>query len=1580
MPHRPRCLLLLLLCLGAARQAGAQLVWSSYNTGGTRVSASAAAFNSSTGNYTFTIPANTTYTLVTTGFVPVTLGPGQTKTVAFTMNAGGGFGPSGTPVQNQRFIAFGLFNYGATAPGATGSFTDDLGLWTDSYQQSSSIAAEVFGGSVSAANLLGYTSARQLGAGTGPGTGAIGQFADGTTTNVTFRVVEDGSGAATIGSGNSTAAAGAWYQDTATSGTVFNRTIYSGGTATPNGATTFNEFGFLFANTTGSAVTLTLGNFSGLTPIFTTQPPVSTVTTAGSGVTISAAAPTATAFQWEKSTDGGTTFASVAGATSATLSLTNVQSTDGGLYRLAATTADATYRSGNAVLTVFTANPNDPPVFVAFRTGQGSSGVTPTSAATATINAPGTGWAYSAAAQVTGTTWNQILRPNPLIGSGALNGTTGTFVCDSANAIGLSSATGAATNVKLTMNMVIADLESGSSTRVEPNTGAGGTTVLGPNGLMDNAWRIYRAGNTSTATLTGLTPGAHYFLYVYGSTTGATQGAKFTLNPDNVGSDDVASKSTAGGNSGNIFSTDGTNYSLTAAGTTWQQFHSVSNSSGNLVIASGLNSGNGQYYNGLQLVPYPLPSISAQPPASTTGITNGSVSLAVTATTSAGTPAFQWQRSTDNGVTFNNIDPYGSNASAGTATLTLTNLQTSDAGLYRVLVTNAGGTVISSNAALTVNVGVTAPSITTPPANATVLAGAGVTFNVVAGGTAPLTYQWARSTDGGTTYTDVSGATATSYSITSTALSDAGSYRVTVTNSAGSATSTGAVLAVQQAPAITTPPVASTVAANGSYTLTVAVTGTPAPTFQWTLNGANIAGATSASYVISNAAGANAGYYACVVTNAAGTVTTTPVYVGVLSSTLSLSALAPASGAAGLNRDTLLNLTFNQPVSVGNAGRIRVYDAANPATPVDTIDMSTAISVTQFGTTYRYMTRTVGSVNFNAMPVLVSGSTATIALHSSTVLAYNKTYYVNIEPGVLTDATGATFGGISDSTTWSFTTKATGPVATAAAISIAADGSGDFCTVQGAVDFIPYSPANTTPRTVTIANGTYNEIVRLRTGQNLVTMQGQSQAGTVIQYLTNNNTLISGANSIGQRSVFGADPNDFTIQNLTIRNTTPDGGSQAETFWVGNNAQRMTVNALNILSYQDTVMTNGGQTFFTNCYIEGNVDFIWGSGLTFFNNCELKMVGLAAGGFYVQARNTPSTFPGYFFYNCQLTRDASVTANSTYLARIDPGVSGGFPYSQVVWMNCRMGPHIIASGWQLNNAVTAPTVKLWEYQTVALDGTTPVSIAGRPTFNNAATGVGGSTVLNNQQIDSATAAYLSNAINAIGWSPAPVIGTQPAAQTVNVGQSVTFGVAATSPLALSYQWYKDGTPVSGAMGSSYTIASPSAADWAGYSVVITNPAGSVTSSGAALTINDPLALWASSFGLNPATTGARTADPDGDGVSNLVEFAFGMNPTMNSGATFTLSGTNLTSHGMPAMNVDAGGNRTARFVRRKTYASDGLIYTPQFSADLVTWQDSTDTPSVVASDATHEVVEVPFPPVLAGAQAGFFRMVMNQTP
>ena len=146
-----------------------------------------------------------------------------------------------------------------------------------------------------------------------------------------------------------------------------------------------------------------------------------------------------------------------------------------------------------------------------------------------------------------------------------------------------------------------------------------------------------------------------------------------------------------------------------------------------------------------------------------------------------------------------------------------------------------------------------------------------------------------------------------------------------------------------------------------------------------------------------------------------------------------------------------------------------------------------------------------------------------------------------------------------------------------------------------------------------------------------------------------------------------------------------------------------------------------------------------------------------------------------------------------------------------------------------------------------------------------------------------------------------------------------------------------------------------------------------------------LEVWrVQNFGTIANTGGSsNTADNDNDGVPNLMEFAFGMNTATGDNAEFTLSGNTLTSRGMPGVSVDTQPstvNYTARFVRRKTHAADGLIYTPQFSADLITWQDSTETPTVVATDAAHEAVEVTYPLFIGGKKARFFRIAVSTTP
>src|SRR6185312_4650110 len=121
---------------------------------------------------------------------------------------------------------------------------------------------------------------------------------------------------------------------------------------------------------------------------------------------------------------------------------------------------------------------------------------------------------------------------------------------------------------------------------------------------------------------------------------------------------------------------------------------------------------------------------------------------------------------------------------------------TSDNGaVYSVVVSNSAGSVTSSNATLTVDSTVVAPTITTQPANQTVTVGQSASFSVVASGTAPLTYQWQNNG------TNIAGATNASYTTPATTSSDNGAvYSVVVSNSAGSVTSNNVTLTVSTPP------------------------------------------------------------------------------------------------------------------------------------------------------------------------------------------------------------------------------------------------------------------------------------------------------------------------------------------------------------------------------------------------------------------------------------------------------------------------------------------------------------------------------------------------------------------------------------------------------------------------------------------------------------------------------------------------------------------------------------------------------------------------------------------------------------
>ena len=264
---------------------------------------------------------------------------------------------------------------------------------------------------------------------------------------------------------------------------------------------------------------------------------------------------------------------------------------------------------------------------------------------------------------------------------------------------------------------------------------------------------------------------------------------------------------------------------------------------------------------------------------------------------------------------------------------------------------------------------------------------------------------------------------------------------------------------------------------------------------------------------------------------------------------------------------------------------------------------------------------------------------------------------------------------------------------TADRIVVAADGGGDFRTVQGAVDFA--EPHREKPVVIFIRKGRYEELVRVGREKQHVHLVGEDRKGTVIAF-TNNEKLNPGWI---QRSLLGVEADDFVLENLTVQNTTPYKGSQAEAVYV--NAERCVLRNADFLSFQDTLNLSG-RVYVADSYIEGDVDYVWGYGTAVFERCELRTMH---DGYLVQARNS-ATRAGYVFLDCRLT--AAPDVMKCWLARIEPA---RFAASHVAFIRCAMGAHVLPTGWQLTGPASQ-ALRFEEFASTDLDGR-PLDVSRR---------------------------------------------------------------------------------------------------------------------------------------------------------------------------------------------------------------------------------------------------------------------------
>lgn len=432
----------------------------------------------------------------------------------------------------------------------------------------------------------------------------------------------------------------------------------------------------------------------------------------------------------------------------------------------------------------------------------------------------------------------------------------------------------------------------------------------------------------------------------------------------------------------------------------------------------------------------------------------------------------------------------------------------------------------------------------------------------------------------------------------------------------------------------------------------------------------------------------------------------------------------PARNATGVHTDTLLAVAFDAAPTLTGNGAITVRRASDGAV-VDRIDLSTAPSATDTQTVIPRTNLEVDALALGAMPenaararfvwyrpVSISGNQAVIRLHNNR-LAFDTAYTVTVDAAAFNGSiNNSAFAGL----TWSFTTRS----APASKTSVTVDDDGtaaDFRTVQGALNWVMTwcstgSPSangcNTvaTPKTITVRNGLYAELLMLRNVANL-SLVGESRDGVQVGRL-NFESLNSGSGAsaasagtapstgrVAGHRVLGGGRAVLLVENadlLTLRNFTlvnPHArasiyDNQAEAIYFNTSttaaAHRLVAREMNFISEQDTLQLKG-YVWVYNSLVAGNVDFIWGNVMAaLFEDCEIRSVldaSSSSPGYILQARATAGD-TGFVFLNSQLTAGPGVT--SAYLARSGGTTSTAY-VDNIAFINTRIGPHILPIGW-----------------------------------------------------------------------------------------------------------------------------------------------------------------------------------------------------------------------------------------------------------------------------------------------------------
>ncbi len=728
-------------------------------------------------------------------------------------------------------------------------------------------------------------------------------------------------------------------------------------------------------------------------------------------------------------------------------------------------------------------------------------------------------------------------------------------------------------------------------------------------------------------------------------------------------------------------------------------------------------------------------------------------------------------------------------------TLYFNALAASDAGKYYCIVNNNWGCDTTAVETVTVQGAPVAPKISVHPQLQEVVQGQSASFGVSATGTAPLSYQWQKNGS------NISGATDSTYTTPATTMADSGAlFRCIVSNTAGADTSDNALLQVSKnsiTPTVTVQPLHQTVTECEKATFSITATGTIPLNYQWKKNGSNISGATSSDYTTPATIMTDSGsIFRCIVSNIAGADTSDNALLVVNKIPIKPTFIMhPQSDTAlvGASIDFTVSSTGTSPITFqwqknGNdiSGETSTTYSIPPSTKVDNGAVCRCVASNSVGR----------DTSDEATLTVYWAPEITKQPQSDTVVVSDPVTFSVIANGNPSLACQWKKGGVNifGATSSSYTIAS---VQTINAGSYTVDVTNAVSTVTSSTAILTVYRAPeiaTQPQSQTIKTGDLVTFSVDATGNPAPTYQWQ-KGGVDINGATNKTYQIP--------SVQASDAENYTANIMNIVDT------------ITSNIAVLTVYTAPVISAnpKDTTVVKDNPVSFT-VVASGNPSptYQWkkdGAVIPGQTNSTYLIASAQtthAGSYSVDVMNSVDTV------------HSSVAILTVYTA---PTISTD-PKDSTVVLGSPVSFTVVASG------IPSPTYQ-WKKNVVAISGQTN-SICQIPSTQKSDAANYTVDVMN--IVDTVTS---NIALLTVQYTP--VITTQPQSATVRVCDTITFTVSADCIPAPSYQWVHNGSDITGATDTSYTVNSIEPNDGGNYSVRVWNSVNTINSLEATLTVN-----------------------------------------------------------------------------------------------------------------------------------------------